>query len=186
MYQPSLIKNYSFVPGLILFIGLFFLGMYAGTAFGAMQSSSTSIVVHAESSQGANGDHGSPGMNGSDGTAGASSASVRIKTIINNQIVQNIHERTESVKGGGVAIHISRSNTFGSTSSSLNSSHPVAVNSRTVSRIQRARPESISEVEFTPRKGDSILLQDMTQETQDGIYSSLKSFFIHVATLFTF
>lgn len=185
MYQPIKIKNHSIVPAIALFGVMFAVGMYAGTAFAAMVNSNTSVTVSAQSPNGSNGAPGKPGKDGADGINGSASASVKVKTIVNGKVVQDIDEERHSSNGEGVSVEVRGNNVSWSTSSESTPS-PIAVTNRSVARVGNVGspvPESASDIRAVAGQ-DLIAASSTGISGHGGLYSFLKSFFIHVASFF--
>lgn len=190
MYQTPTYKNQSFIPAIILFGALFVVGLYAGTAFAAMVNSNTTIVVNAESSHGANGMNGLPGSNGSSGKNGAISASVKIKTVVNGKVVQDIDEQRQSSAEKGIVVEVRGNNVVEPAVATTKIDSPqVGVTNRTAIRtintsVQRGEiPSDVRVNSVSGTESDlNIQLQEKYNRTE--IYSLVKSFFIHVVSYF--
>ncbi len=206
--NPSVsFKDRSIAPAVAIFAVLFGVGFYAGNLLAATVSVSNgnSVIVNSYSSaNGADGADGLPGANGADGapgSAGKSSATVRVKTVINGKVVEDINESTTSEDGKPVVINVSGGATVSHGGKSEDSSNvsvsngPVTVVSRKIETgVAPVAPISPSDQTgaavsgsiSNPANGVGITAEASAgrEDWSFGIYSFIKTMAHHVLSFF--
>ncbi|HVS80004.1 MAG TPA: hypothetical protein VHF05_03405 [Candidatus Paceibacterota bacterium] len=189
MNEHVILQTRSVIPAVALFTVLFGAGLYAGNLFAATTSGNVSsrATVYAFSSNGADGadgQDGAPGRDGISGQNGESSASVKIVTTVNGQVVQNIDEHRASDDGSPVVIDISTTTSYDSGNGHAGDSGDAPPAAREGESVDvSASADAIASDETAAATSETATSSDEVSGFV-GFYSFIRSIFSHVASFF--